>query len=66
MSDGVKGRVTDRPSGLQWTRFALLVLVGLLAALAGAPAAVAAERGTWESIVLLYHSDVGGKVEPCG
>lgn len=68
VSDGLKGCVTDRPAGRPLARLALVlsILAGLLAAGAGLPAAAAAPQGTMESIVLLYHSDVGGKVEPCG
>jgi len=68
VSDGVKRCVTGRPAGLPVTRLALVlsILISLLAAFASVPAAMAAPQGTWESIVILYHSDVGGKVEPCG
>jgi hypothetical protein len=68
VSDGVKRCVTDRPAGLPVTRLALvlLTLISLLAAFANVPATLAAPQGTSESIVILYHSDVGGKVEPCG
>lgn len=67
MSDGVQGCATDRPRGLTWTRLVLLLLlVGLLVTATGIAMAAAGERVTWQPIVLLYHSDVGGKVEPCG
>lgn len=68
VSDDVKGRAPERPVGLPLTRFALvgLILLSLLATFASAPAAPAPPKGTLESIVILYHSDVGGKVEPCG
>lgn len=68
MSDDVKARAPDRPAGLLLTGFALvgLILLSLLATFASAPAAPAPPKGTLESIVMLYHSDVGGKVEPCG
>jgi len=48
---------------------ALTLLVAVLAAaLAGAPAgpARADEKGTWQDLVLLYTSDIKGKIEPCG
>jgi hypothetical protein len=32
----------------------------------GAGPARADETGTWQDLVLLYHSDVKGKIEPCG
>ena len=47
-------------------------LVLLLAAGAvvvpGGPGAGAqvTERGTWQDLVLLYTSDIKGKIEPCG
>lgn len=52
-------------------RVAALLLVLLLAALAapalgpGAPATARA-ADEWEKVVVLYHSDVGGKTDPCG
>lgn len=68
VSDGVKGYAMDRPGGLPVTHLALvlLTLISLLAAFFSVPAALSAPQGTLESIVVLYHSDVGGKVEPCG
>ncbi len=68
VSDGVKGCAMDRPGGLPVTHLALvlLALISLLAAFASVPAALSAAQGTLEPIVILYHSDVGGKVEPCG
>jgi hypothetical protein len=68
VSDGVKGCAMDRPWGLPVTHLALvlLTLISLLAAFFSVPAARSAPQGTLESIVILYHSDVGGKVEPCG
>jgi len=62
------GRGAGPWAGLPPARLVLVlsILAALLAAVAAASAAPAAPKGTWESIVLLYHSDVGGKVEPCG
>jgi len=68
VSDGVKGCAMVRPAGLPVTHLVLvlLTLISLLAAFASVPAVLAAPKGTLESIVILYHSDVGGKVDPCG
>ena len=68
VSDGVKGCAMDRTGGLSVTHLALvlLALISLFAAFFRVPAALTAPQGTLESIVILYHSDVGGKVEPCG
>jgi len=41
-----------------------LALVAPAARAPGAPPAAADEA--WEKVVVLYHSDVGGKIEPCG
>jgi hypothetical protein len=46
---------------------ALVLLAALAAGTAGAPAPVRAEGDdTWVPVSLLYHSDVKGKIEPCG
>lgn len=68
VNDGVKGCAMDRPGGLSVMHLALVLwtLISLLAAFVSVPAVRSAPQGTLESIVILYHSDVGGKVEPCG
>lgn len=46
----------------------VLAVAAGLATLPGDPAgsARAQDSGTWQDLVLLYHSDVKGKIEPCG
>lgn len=66
VSDGVKGCQTGRPRGLLPACLALVCLICLLATCVGADSVPAAQQKGWESVVILYHSDVGGKVEPCG
>ncbi len=63
VNDGVKGRAMDRPGGLSVMHLALVLstLISLLAACVSVPAVRSAPQGTLESIVILYHSDVGGK-----
>lgn len=44
-----------------------LMLVGLAAvALEVRRPRAAPVESEWEAITVLYHSDVGGKIEPCG
>jgi hypothetical protein len=47
----------------------LLVLLALLALLAqpgGATPGKLPPKPNWSSVTVLYNSDVGGKIEPCG
>jgi hypothetical protein len=51
-----------------WKPALLLVLLFCLlaAAAAAAPKGTTGTAPKWEPIVVLYNSDVGGKIEPCG
>jgi len=54
-----------------WTAAAvvlvLLLAVGLAVRIDGSRVeARAQDKGTWQDLVLLYTSDIKGKIEPCG
>jgi hypothetical protein len=65
--EGIRIMMSAKPSRVGATAFLLAILV-IAATLGweGSHPARSQENEEWQSVVLIYHSDVKGKIEPCG